>query len=84
MALTKNIYTKYGMTVNNAYIRVEKMSFSGKDQLEFRVRVYADASKPFVEDKGIAAPYDLNGANPFAQAYAHLKTMPAYMGAADC
>lgn len=29
-------------------------------------------------------PYDLDGGNPIAQAYGHLKTLPEFEGAVDC
>lgn len=49
------------------------------------VSFYASAEKG--EIAGHASyefDYDINGANPIAQAYEHLKTLPEFSGAQDC
>lgn len=43
----------------------------------------APGEVPFIR-QGFEIPYDLDGLNPFIQAYAHLKTLPEFAGAEDC
>ena len=84
MALRKTVTTVHGLTCTDAYHRVENLTLTQKDQVSFFVRSYANtANKPFNETV-IYSPYDLDGANPLAQAYQHLKTQPEFAGATDC
>lgn len=84
MALSKTATTVHGFEAVNAYHRIEKLSVLGKDKVEFHVRSYVDKTKPFFAEQVIEAAYDLNGANPIAQAYEHLKTLPEFTSAEDC
>lgn len=85
MAFTKNWTGPQGIEAVAAYIRTQELSIVGKDEIVFRVRVFKDskAAVPF-DDFGVKCAYDLSGANPIAQAYAHLKTLPNFEGAVDC
>jgi hypothetical protein len=83
MALEKSIETLHGFLVNSAYIRVETANVS-KDKMTFTVCMYANKQKPFFDSKVFSCEYLINGANPIAQAYANLKTMPEFAGATDC
>lgn len=91
MALKKSVKTIHGFDAMDAYHRVENVVIIEKTKLQFGTASYKDApSKEFVI--GVPAfswhqyecSYDINGANPIAQAYAHLKTMPEFAGATDC
>lgn len=85
MALKKTVTTAHGFVADNAYHRVENMTFQGKNVIKFNVKSYKDssASTPFaVVDFG--CKYDINGANPFAQAYVFVKNLPEFAGATDC
>lgn len=84
MALKKSISTIYGVTVDDAYIRVSDIRIINKAALAFNVCAYADISKPAIQEAQVQCVYDLNGENPIAQAYAHLKTLPEFSDAADC
>jgi hypothetical protein len=84
MALSKTIITVQGFEAVDAYHRAEIILLIGKDQISFHVRSYLTPNKPFFQEKIITAPYDLNGGNPIAQAYEHLKTLPEFEGAVDC
>lgn len=84
MALSKNTTTVHGFTVSNAYYRVEGIFFEDKNKISFRLRTYKETGKPFFADESFKAPYDLNGPNPFAQAYQFLKTLPEFADAVDC
>lgn len=84
MALEKSVVTETGLRCSSAYMKVEGVSLIKKDEMNFFVRSYADKDKrPFCE-KIYYSAYDLNGANPIAQAYAHLKTLPDFADAVDC
>lgn len=83
MAIKCNIITQSGMTINEAYCRTVDFSV-GKNQMSFNLQVFADKEKSPVESDRLTAPYDLNGENPYAQAYKHLKTLPKFAGAQDC
>jgi len=84
MALNKTIETASGIVVNNAYLRVEEATVKNKNQLYFFVKYFASVEKPEFESKLFFCPYELDGANPIAQAYVHLKTLPEFSGANDC
>ena len=84
MALKKTTSTVHGLVASDAYHRVEAVSFIGKEQISFYVRSYVQQDKPFFSEQTVSAPYDMDGDNPFKQAYEHLKTMPEFAGAMDC
>lgn len=83
MAITQLVNTKFGIPVDGAYIRVESPTL-GKDTMSFHVRKYVDVTKPFFEEDLLDCPYDLDGSNPYTQAYEYLKTMAIYSSAVDC
>ena len=84
MSLSKTLTTKHGITVAGAILRVDKVSITDKEEVSFVLRSYVSADKPFFEQREMTAPYKLDGANPFKQAYEHLKTLPEFEGAVDC
>lgn len=85
MAFKKTIITAYGIEVVDAYHRVEAVRLEGKNSVAYHVRIYKDNnSLPFFEEKVFQSDYDINGDNPIAQAYTHLKTLPEYADAIDC
>jgi len=83
MALKKNEVTQFGFDVANAYQRVENIKLK-KTSMEFQVSVYSDVTKNAFNYKNYACGYSIDGANPIAQAYAYLKTLPDFAGAIDC
>jgi hypothetical protein len=84
MALKKTSQTTFGTEVIDAYHRVENLRLDEKDKMAFAVRSYASKEKPFFAEQIFGCDYLLDGANPIAQAYAHIKTLPEFAGAADC
>jgi hypothetical protein len=84
MAFKKNVTTIHGLNCSDAYHRVEGLNLLQKNQISFFVRIYADANKKAFSESIFYAPYELTGANPIAQAYEHLKTLPEFAGAIDC
>lgn len=84
MALRQKISTPYGVSVSNAYQRVEGVWFNAKDQISFNLRSYADESCPFIHEIAFTCSFDIEGENPFRQAYEYLKTLPEFADAVDC
>ena len=85
MALTRTIQTEWGFSVENAYSRVEAVSLVDKDKISFHVRSYGSPQNvPSFEEQVLNCSYDINGVNPIAQAYEHLKTLPEFADAVDC
>ena len=84
MALRQSILLDTGITIADAYRRVENISIISKSLMRASVRSYADVEKPACHDVAVVCAYNLDGANPIAQAYAHLKSLPEFAGATDC
>lgn len=84
MAITNTEVFK-GITVNNAIIRIETVTLlPGRETMEIVVQFRASDEAPTFKGECFIAPYDIEGANPFAQGYAHLKTLPEFADATDC
>ena len=83
MAIKCNITTQSGVTINEAYCRAIDFSV-GKNQMSFNLQIFADKEKQSIESDRLTAIYDLNGENPYVQAYKHLKTLQKFSGATDC
>jgi hypothetical protein len=84
MSLAKTVSTVHGFQAANAYHRVEGVSLTSKEQIRFHIRSYTAADKPFFAESILSCAYVLDGKNPIAQAYEHLKTLPEFSGATDC
>lgn len=83
MAIMKNIELENGIKVDGSYLRVEFPSVT-KDKLTFNLRKYVEANKSFFSEETITCDYDINGENPFVQAYEYLKTLEEFKDAEDC
>lgn len=83
MALRKTIDTPHGLTVTDAYHRVENVVLHGKTSIGFHVMSYADPSKEHLVKKSHTCAYDLSGGNPISQAYDYLKGLPEFDGSED-
>lgn len=84
MALKKTVTTSHGIEVKDAYHRVEGVKLASKNQIQFQLRSSVDGTLPHFLDAQLECVYDMNGANPIAQAYAHIKSLPEYSDAQDC
>jgi hypothetical protein len=98
MALKLTKSTVHGFVADDAYHRVENVRINQKQgyQLEetvfapvfmisFSVRSYRqNDGAPFFAESNNSCVYELDAANPLAQAYAYLKTLPEFVGAEDC
>jgi hypothetical protein len=83
MALKSNVQAVSGVAVNDAYCRVVDVSVN-KEQVTFTLQYCVDDKKVPFETNRFTALYQLQGANPYAQAYMYLKTLPDFTGAIDC
>jgi hypothetical protein len=85
MAIKQNISTVSGIDVADAYHRVEQVILVNKSNITFAVNAYKDSEiKAYLTSKFYSCQYDLEGSNPMAQAYAHLKTLEEFENAVDC
>jgi hypothetical protein len=84
MALKKDITTRQGIEIKDAYFRVVSVRLNSKSGMEYVVAYSKDNESPAVDSTSYDCAYSLTGANPIKQAYEHLKTLPAFDGATDC
>jgi hypothetical protein len=85
MAIKKTITTAHGFEAVDAYHRVECVEIVGRSAISYRVRSYKDNSGlPFFSEIVVTSAYELDGDNPIAQAYAHVKSLSQFFGAKDC
>jgi hypothetical protein len=85
MALKKTMQTSFGFESVDAYHRVEGVAIASKTQISYFLRSYKNNSGvPAFAETHQFCNYDLNGANPIAQAYANAKNLPAMANAVDC
>jgi hypothetical protein len=84
MALKKDFITSQGIEIKDAYIRVYAVDCGTKTHATAKISVQVAQDKPMIENVIGSFAFDLEGANPFAQAYAFAKTLPAFAGAQDC
>jgi len=84
MALKKSVKSIYGIAVDGAYHRVESVAIQGKSKIYFSLKSYASVENQAFAEKSYSCDYALDGANPIAQAYEYLKTLPEFAGATDC
>jgi hypothetical protein len=92
MALSNSIETPFGITLPDAYCRIEHAEIFKNLRAQITVTFYA--VKPVVSDDGeqteaiksivYGFPFDLNGENVFRQGYNYLKTLPEFANAVDC
>ena len=85
MAVLNNYKLTTGHVIPNAYIRIGKLEVVRKVLLRYTVAIFYDQSEEFpAEEILFMCPYDIEGENPIAQAYTHMKTLPEFAGAVDC
>jgi hypothetical protein len=84
MALKKTVQTSFGVEVIDAYHRVEGIRIVNKNKIAYQLRTYTDKNLESFRDVIYGSAYDMTGANPIAQAYEYLKTLPEFAGAEDC
>jgi hypothetical protein len=87
MAFQKNITLKTNFDTDivfqRAYIKVRSVNMS-KDAAQMNVDFCSEANGKVLDMKQYNFIATLEGNNPIAQAYAHLKTLPEFASAVDC
>lgn len=83
MALKHTVNFK-GIQVQDAYLRV--FQFEGnKEKMHIGLEFCKDASSERFDSLTVRdIPFSIDGKNPIAQAYEHVKTLPEFAGAQDC
>ena len=85
MALQLTVTTPHGFEATGAYHRVEKITLTSKNSIEFEFRSYKNAElNAAFTSKVFFCDYKFNGENPFKQAYLYLKTLSEFADAVDC
>lgn len=89
MALSKNINLENGLTVENAYIRIDSLA-GNKDLLTITVNSYVSQEafqdgKPYLEQKlySFTPSVEEEAPNFIKQGYEYLKTLEEYQDAVD-
>ena len=76
-----------GIQVPSAYCTVGSLCFPADSKTEIAFILYYRANDSvdvsFLEEH-YAAPYNLEGADPYKQAYEYLKNLSAFEGCTDC
>ena len=86
MALKKNFTIKvYGKDVEfcDAYIKVVRIH-GDKRLMAADVEIFTEPGGERLHHTSYAFPFEIEGSNVIAQAYAHIKTLPEFFGAVDC
>jgi len=87
MAIQKNVSIKTNINTDavfeHAYIKVSSVKIE-KDFARALVQTHKEKDGQILEQKGYSFGYELNGLNPIAQAYNHLKSLADFAGAVDC
>jgi hypothetical protein len=91
MALQKTITLNNGISLTDAYIKIIGLNIPssveiGGEKKRFahvQTSIQANATGSLIELHTSDFEFDLNGGGALAQAYAHLKTLPMFAGAAD-
>lgn len=82
MSIVKTTETIHGIQVPDAIHRIENMVIN-TESMRFWVRSYKSIDLPFFSEEIHTCEYDINGENPFKQAYTYLKKTDRFSGAVD-
>ena len=84
MALKKLIEIM-GLAASDAYYQITAIKEIGKNGATIVAEGFTNDKKEHSFYKNeFSFDYDINGANPIAQGYVYLKTLPEFAGATDC
>lgn len=84
MALSFNTVYK-GLSAPNTYAVIGSLTINpDKAGMSYMVLYKAAPDQQPYEAMSFNSEYDLEGFNPFKQAYEHLKTLPEFGGCTDC
>jgi len=83
MALKKTIELPSGISIADAYIRVENVTVN-KLQMTWKIAYFVEVGKPAFQSDMRSGDYDIGGSNPISQAYISMKNMPEFSDAINC
>ena len=84
MALKVDVEFK-GIRVVGAYVAVMMSGISEDKTEQFFTALYrVSPGQDIFYSSSYASPYNMEGANPFIQAYEYLKNLPEFNGSSDC
>jgi hypothetical protein len=87
MALQKTVTlkTNFGTDAEftNAYVRVDSVKVE-KNFAQALVHTHKEKNGQVLQQKGYSFEYNIDGLNPIAQTYIHLKSLSEFSGATDC
>jgi len=84
MALALDVIYK-NVKVTGAYVTVAVATLGAdKAEMTFSVQTCAQSNGDPLTYVYYTTRYDMDGENPFKQAYEYLKTLPEFEGATDC
>lgn len=87
MALSQDLslLNNFGETSTFADVYFKVVTLGGsKETFSFELVAFKNKDGQELDKKVYSFAYDLNGHNPFRQAYEYLKTTPEFSGANDC
>lgn len=84
MAIKKTVDSKFGIEIKDAYHRVECIVFVEKTKIKFQLLSFGDVKFSCFNEETYYCEYDLNGGNPYQQAYLFLKSTDKFKNAIDC
>jgi len=84
MAFSLTVNQETGITVSNAYVRIDSISIRKGAIGNAVVKFFVEPTKAPFESRDFIFLYELDGPNPIKQAYLHLKTLPEFADAVDC
>lgn len=77
--------TYKGLAAPNTYTVISSLTINpDKAGMSYMVLYKAACDQPSYEASSFASEYDLEGENPFKQAYEYLKLLPEFKGCTDC
>lgn len=83
MSLTLDMMFK-GILVKDAVCTIQEISIAtGHSSMGFSVYYTAPGAEESFHSEYVISAYDLNGPNPLEQAFAYLKTLPAFSEAKE-
>jgi len=87
MALKLSVVTRHGITLPEAYIRINQIVVDNRT-VSYTVRTFADkasrqADKESLDEKGYSFSYKQTQGNAIVECYNNLKALPEFTGSVD-
>ena len=83
MAISKTIEYK-GLQVEGAYIKIKGIKFTSKTNMLLSIGIFSNSkAEESICIDARSCHFDINGDNPFAQGYEHIKTLEEFKDSKD-